>query len=171
MASVGPEQHRALVVARVAVLVHVVARERLQTPAVTERRLITGAVIVVEQPELLDQRVVIRRHVAPELHQRRIAVALRHIAEHLVVGAVLLDDVEDVLDRRALPAVHGDRVAIVVALMIAVAAVIAIAVAVVVAIAIAGVTVWLLSRTCLVKRSSSRRPGTSRIETTPARSV
>ena len=44
--------------------------------------------------------------VLPEQAQVRLAVPLRvlraggHVAEHLVVGAVLLDDVDDVLDRR-----------------------------------------------------------------------
>ena len=75
-----------------------------------ERRLIAGTVVVVEQRELLGQRVVIRRDVASELHERRIAVALRHVAEHLIVGAVLLDDVEDVLDRRPLAEMHRDRI-------------------------------------------------------------
>src|SRR5262249_30662330 len=65
--------------------------------------------------ELLGQRVVIRAHVASELHQRGVAVPLRQVAEDLIVGAVLLDDVEDVLDRRALAHVHGDGVRAVVA--------------------------------------------------------
>ena len=34
---------------------------------------------------------------------------LRQVAEHLIVGAVFLDDVEDVLDRRSLAAARRDR--------------------------------------------------------------
>ncbi len=74
-----------------------------------ERGLISRPVVVVEQHELLRKRVVVRRHVAPEQHERRIAVPLRHVSEHLVIGAVLLDDVEDVPDRGGLPEVHRDR--------------------------------------------------------------
>jgi ribosomal protein S16 len=62
---------------------------------------------VVEEHETLCQPVGVGGHVAPEQRQRRIAVALREIAEHLVVGAVLSDDVEHVLDRRC--AADGTR--------------------------------------------------------------
>ena len=50
----------------------------------------------------LRQGVVIGRHLFAEDGQARIAVALLHVAEHLVVGAVLLDDVDDVLEDRRL---------------------------------------------------------------------
>ena len=55
---------------------------------------------VVERCERRRERVGIRRHIFAEERQRRIAVRLRQVAEHLVVGAVLANDVEDVLDRR-----------------------------------------------------------------------
>jgi hypothetical protein len=71
-----------------------------------ERGLVAGTVVVVEQGELLGQRVMIRRHIASEFHDGRIAIALRHVAEHLIGGAIFLDDVEDVLDRRALSGMH-----------------------------------------------------------------
>ena len=45
---------------------------------------------------------MIRRNALAEDRQRRVAAALRQIAEHLIVRAVLLHDVEDVLDRRRL---------------------------------------------------------------------
>ena len=54
----------------------------------------------VEQSEPLGERVMIRRHGARKEHQRRIAVALRDVAEHLIVRAVLLEDVDHVLERR-----------------------------------------------------------------------
>ena len=59
------------------------------------------AVEVVEQHELLGDGVVVGRDLAAEQAQARVAVALGDIAEDLVVGAVLLDDVDDVLDGRA----------------------------------------------------------------------
>ena len=55
---------------------------------------------VVEQHELADQGVVVGRDRLGEQAEVRLAVALGHVAEDLVVGAVLLDDVDDVLDRR-----------------------------------------------------------------------
>ena len=55
---------------------------------------------VVEQHEFARQLVMIGRDVLAEQHQRGIAVAFLHVAEHLIVGAILLDDVDDVLDRR-----------------------------------------------------------------------
>ena len=59
---------------------------------------------VVEQREALRQRVRVGRDVRAEQRQLRVAVAARVVAEHLVVGAVLAHDVEDVLDLAAGPA-------------------------------------------------------------------
>ena len=64
---------------------------------------------VVVEAELLGQRVLVRRHVLAELRQRRVAVALGHVAVDLVVGAVLLDEQEDVLDRRRVADPLRDR--------------------------------------------------------------
>ena len=69
-------------------------------PGMAVGRDVPVAVQVVQQHELLGQLVMVGRHVAAEHHQRRVAVAPGQVAEDLVVGAVLLDDVEDVLDRR-----------------------------------------------------------------------
>ena len=55
---------------------------------------------IVQEHELARQRVVIGRHALGEKAKLRLAVALGNVAENLVVGAVLLDDVDDVLDRR-----------------------------------------------------------------------
>ena len=57
---------------------------------------------VVEEDERLRQRVRVRRDLLAEERQARIAVAAWHITEDLIVGTVLADDVEDVLDRRGL---------------------------------------------------------------------
>jgi hypothetical protein len=54
---------------------------------------------VVEQHELAGERVRVRRDLLSEQGQVRVAVPLRQVAQDLVVGAVLADDVEDVLDR------------------------------------------------------------------------
>ena len=43
---------------------------------------------------------MVRRDVLAEHHERRLAIAARQIAEQLIVGAILLDDVDDVLDER-----------------------------------------------------------------------
>jgi hypothetical protein len=56
---------------------------------------------VVEQREALGEEVGVRRQVAAEDREVRVAVATLVVAEHLVVGAVLAHDVEDVLDRAA----------------------------------------------------------------------
>ena len=65
---------------------------------------------VVEQHELPGQGVMVGRHLLGKEAQVRLAVALRHVAEDLVVGAVLLDDVDAVLDRRRVTHPAGDGV-------------------------------------------------------------
>src|SRR5256885_12115809 len=42
-------------------------------------------------------------------HERRVAVAARQVAKQLIVRAVLLDDVDDVLDERRLAGSRGNR--------------------------------------------------------------
>jgi hypothetical protein len=54
--------------------------------------LIAGGVEVVQQGELLRERVVIRRDGPAEHRHRRIAFAGFDIAEHLFVGAVFLNE-------------------------------------------------------------------------------
>ena len=43
------------------------------------------------------------------MHKDRIAIAFLDIAEHLVVGAVLLDDVDDVFENTGLAGALRDR--------------------------------------------------------------
>ena len=64
---------------------------------------------VVEEHELPREGVCVRRHLLAEESEIGIAVAGRDVAEHLVVGTVLADHVEEVLDRRALPGAVRDR--------------------------------------------------------------
>lgn len=60
---------------------------------------------VVQGDELLGQLMLVRCCILTEERQRRIAVAalaavrVLQVAKNLVVGAVLLDDIDDVLDR------------------------------------------------------------------------
>ena len=81
-------------------LLEVVDDDALHGPLVAVGRHDAVAVVVVEQHEALGQRVLVGRHLAPEDAQARVAVGLREVAEDLVVGAVLLEHVDDVLDRR-----------------------------------------------------------------------
>src|SRR5690349_5679967 len=64
---------------------------------------------VVEQDELLGESMMIRRYLAPELHQARVSVALSQFAQELIVGPVFLDDVEDVLEDGWVPRADRDR--------------------------------------------------------------
>ena len=81
----------------------------LHQPVVALGRVRADVVQVVVETELLGQRVLVRRDLRSELRQARVAVALGHVAVHLVVGAVLLDQHEDVLDRRRVTDARRDR--------------------------------------------------------------
>ena len=67
------------------------------------------AIQIIEQHELLSQRVMIRRDLGAEHGERRVAVTALQIAQHLIVGAVLFDDVDDVLEQRTLARPHRHR--------------------------------------------------------------
>ena len=54
----------------------------------------------VEQAETLGERVMIGAHVAREIDERCVAVARAHVPEHLIVGAILFDDIDHVRERR-----------------------------------------------------------------------
>ena len=54
----------------------------------------------IEQAEAPGERVVVRRVGSRKEYEGCVAVALRHVAQHLVVRPILLDDVDDVLERR-----------------------------------------------------------------------
>ncbi len=77
-------------------------------PEVPVDRGLGVRVDVVEQPEALGERVLVGRVGLAEQRQLRVAVAPGFVAHHLVVAAVLLDDVEDVADLRG---ARGDRAA------------------------------------------------------------
>src|SRR5262249_12975145 len=64
---------------------------------------------VVEQYEFARQRMLIRRRFLSEKAKARIAVAFFHIAQHLIVSAILLDHVDHVFDRRGGADAKRDR--------------------------------------------------------------
>ena len=70
---------------------------------------------VVEQHELAGLRLVeIRRDLGAEDRQLcGIAISFLHVAKNLIVGAILLDDVDHMLDRRlGSPSLGGNRIAL-----------------------------------------------------------
>ena len=56
----------------------------------------------IEESEAARKRVMVRRGRLVEIMERPIAVSFGHVAEHLIVSAILFDDVDDVLERRIL---------------------------------------------------------------------
>ena len=68
-----------------------------------------AAVGVVEEHELAGERVLVGRDLGAEDAEFGPAVALGHVAEHLVVGAVFLDHVDHVLDQARLTDPFGDH--------------------------------------------------------------
>ena len=73
------------------------------------RRVAARREEVVEDDELLRQRVGVRCHVAAVHDEARVSVSPRQIAEHLVVRAILLDDEYHVADRGRLSRSLGNR--------------------------------------------------------------
>ena len=67
-----------------------------------------GGIEIVQQHELARQAALIGDHVFRVGVERGLAVPLAQIAEHLIVGAILLDDVDDVLDGRAVAGAQRD---------------------------------------------------------------
>ena len=82
-------------------LLVVVAGDGRGGPDVSIAGNFAAVVEVVEDAELPRQLVLVGRDVFAVHHQRRIAVGLADVAEELVVGAVFLDDVDDVVNRIA----------------------------------------------------------------------
>ena len=85
-----------------------------RAPGMTVTTHLAVAVGVVEKDELLGDLVVIRSHVPRKHAQRGIAFPLGRlaggqIAEHLIVGAILLDHIDHVADRGGIADLAGDR--------------------------------------------------------------
>ena len=87
----------------------VIADVGLVDPGVSVGAQHPGAIEVVQQGKLPGQGVLVGRHFFSKHHQPRIAIALLHVAKNLIVSAVLLDDVEDVLEQRRLAVAYGHR--------------------------------------------------------------
>ena len=95
-------------------------------PAMPVRRHIRVDIKVVAHPVLFGNRMQIRRHLQvrhrlvlcrPAIHsvarQRRVPIRARHIAQHLIVGAVLANNKEAVLQpRQRGPSLNRRRVAV-----------------------------------------------------------
>ena len=77
---------------------HVIADEALHQPLVAVEADGAAGVEVVERHVAFGQGVVIGGDVAAVHGELGVAIAAAEVAEHLVVGAVFLDDEEDVLD-------------------------------------------------------------------------
>ena len=77
-----------------------VGRARRGRPGPAGARLLSRIVEIVERRELARKAMVVRRQRPAEDGEMRIAVADLQVAQHLVVGAVLLDDEDDVADPR-----------------------------------------------------------------------
>ena len=58
---------------------------------------------IIEKEKLFGQAVLVGRHRTSENGESRIAVALWQVPKNLIVSAVLLDDINDMLDRRTHP--------------------------------------------------------------------
>src|ERR1039458_4094237 len=71
-------------------------------PLVSVRAQDAGTIGVVEQGEFADEFMFIGRHALAEIAERGVAGARFYVAKNLVVGAVFLDDVEDVLEHARL---------------------------------------------------------------------
>ena len=103
-AAVG-DRHGAVAVVRIGPgvadveVLEVIVGQALGGPGVAVGAVGPADVAVVEQGELAGDLAVVGHHRLAQAAQLRVAVADRQVAEDLVVGAVLLDDVEDVLDR------------------------------------------------------------------------
>src|ERR1700722_454283 len=74
----------------------------------TVSRNFSAVIKVVEDAELQRQFVLVGRDVGAVKRQRWIAIADFQIADHLIIGAVLFYDVDNVLDR-ILPAGELNR--------------------------------------------------------------
>ena len=64
---------------------------------------------IIQQHETLCQRMLVWGDIPAKEQQRSISPSAGHIRQHLIIGPVLLDDIEDILDRRGLTRPHRNR--------------------------------------------------------------
>ena len=87
---------------------HVVGVVGHRRPGMAVARDLPVAVEVVQQHILAGQLVMVGRHLFTKHHQAGVAIPFLDVAKHLVVGAVLLDDVNHVADRAGVADATGD---------------------------------------------------------------
>src|SRR5262249_46280205 len=75
-----------------------VGRVSAHRPLVTVGADLAFDIEIVEQDKLAGNTVEIGSSFLREEAKRRVSVTFRHVAQHLVVGAVFLDDIETVFD-------------------------------------------------------------------------
>ena len=97
----GPAGERAL---------HIITGQGAVGPLMAVGAQNTAAVGVIQQGELGDKFVLVRGHARAEHAQVRAAVACLHVAEHLVISAVFLDEINHMLKHAGLahPLGHGN---------------------------------------------------------------
>ena len=72
--------------------------EPLHRPLVADARAHTTAIVVVQQHEIIGQRMDVRSGAAREFTKLRLHIAPPDVAEHLVEFLVFLDDENDVFE-------------------------------------------------------------------------
>src|SRR5439155_25583147 len=90
-------------------LFHVVRGVSAHGPVMTVGAHLGINVEVVHQDKLSREGVVIRCDLFSEKSEAGISVPFRHVAEHLVVRAILFDHIDDMTDRRLLSHAPRDR--------------------------------------------------------------
>ena len=71
----------------------------------------SGAISIIQQHKFMDHFVLVGGNVLSEDAQVCVTIGLFDVAQHLIVGAVLLDDVKDVFDGRSFAERTRDGVA------------------------------------------------------------
>ena len=100
---VGPFAAFVVPIAEMPGLFHKVAGVGPHAPFVTGSADLGIAIGIVEGHKLAGDGVLVGSYAFTKNSDRRIAITRLEIAKHLVVGAVFLDDVEDVFDRGLIP--------------------------------------------------------------------
>ena len=78
-------------------------------PLMAVRAQNAATISIVQQAEITDELVLVRRHAPAKNAQVRVTISFAHVAENLVVTAVFLDDINDVLKHAWLTDTFGHR--------------------------------------------------------------
>src|ERR1700748_8606 len=82
------------------ILFHIIVRHGGIRPLVSFSRRFTRRIIIIKQYKVFSQLVLIRRNAVAINAKLLIAIALWHIAQYLVVGAVFFNDIDHMLKHR-----------------------------------------------------------------------